>query len=555
MKVDRMIKNAKIFTADNKNPLASALAVKDGKFIYVGDEVGLKGFEGEVTDLGGKFIIPGIIDSHVHVTTGIGFTYMDMGEYIVCSSKQEALDFMARFIQSNPGKECYRFVLERKFLQGEILTKEDLDSICQDSELLILEGEGHSVWVNSRILAKHRITDETEDPVPELSYYVRKDGHVTGNVFESAGWHLLFDGLSSLTDEQIDTALERWIDFSVKAGVSAVFDAGWPEGEELHERVYEHLCELDKKGKLPIYIDGSYALTHPKKMKEVVEQVKRFRSKFNTEHLKVHTFKVFMDGTLRIETAAQITPYEDTHKKGAATFNAEEVAEVLKILNEEGLDFHAHTVGEQASRNVLDGVELARKELGDNFRVRVTCAHLEIQDDADLDRFAKLGVNVNYTAWWHAGCTGGNPLEVWRGILGEKRANKMYRCKTLWDTGANVAWSSDNIAYGDFSSWNPYLGMEVGMTRWINDKTLAPESSRTIEKFPAPNQEMSIQEMILGYTINGAKQLGIEAFKGSIEVGKDADFLVFDNDLLTAEKEGFSHNLPRDVYFCGRKVN
>ena len=377
---------------------------------------------------------------------------------------------------------------------------------------------------------------------------------MTGNVFESAGWHLLFDGLSSLTDEQIDTALESWIDFSVKAGVSAVFDAGWPEGEELHERVCEHLCELDKKGKLPVYIDGSYALTHPKKMKEVVEQVKRFRSKFNTEHLKVHTFKVFMDGTLRIETAAQITPYEDTHKKGAATFNAEEVAEVLKILNEEGLDFHAHTVGEQASRNVLDGVELARKELGDNFRVRVTCAHLEIQDDADLDRFAKLGVNVNYTAWWHAGCTDGNPLEVWRGILGEKRANKMYRCKTLWDTGANVAWSSDNIAYGDFSSWNPYLGMEVGMTRWINDKTLAPESSRTIEKFPAPNQEMSIQEMILGYTINGAKQLGIEAFKGSITVGKDADFLVFDNDLLTAEHEGFSYNTPKEVYFAGKKV-
>ena len=130
----------------------------------------------------------------------------------------------------------------------------------------------------------------------------------------------------------------------------------------------------------------------------------------------------------------------------------------------------------------------------------------------------------------------------------------MYRCKTLWDTGANVAWSSDTIAYGDFSSWNPYLGMEVGMTRWINDKTLAPESSRTIEKFPAPNQEMSIQEMILGYTINGAKQLGIEAFKGSIEVGKDADFLVFDNDLLTAEKEGFSFNAPKAVFFCGKKM-
>ena len=195
MKADRIFKNAKIFTADRENPQANALAVKNGKFIFVGDEEGLKDFEGEVTDLGGKFIMPGIIDSHVHVTTGIGFAYMDTGEYIVCSSKKEALDFMAQLIKSNPGKERYRFVLERKFLKGEILTKEDLDLICPDSELLILEGEGHSVWVNSRILAKHQITDDTEDPVPELSYYVRKDGHVTGNAFESAGWQLLFDGI------------------------------------------------------------------------------------------------------------------------------------------------------------------------------------------------------------------------------------------------------------------------------------------------------------------------------------------------------------------------
>ena len=93
------------------------------------------------------------------------------------------------------------------------------------------------------------------------------------------------------------------------------------------------------------------------------------------------------------------------------------------------------------------------------------------------------------------------------------------------------------------------------MTRTITEKTRAYEYTRTLEELPPAEEKMSIEEMMLGYTINGAKQLGIEARKGSIEVGKDADFLVFDNDLLTAEHEGFSHNKPKDVYICGKRAN
>ena len=104
MKADKIIKNAKIFTADRNKPQAAALAVKDGKFVYVGDEAGLSAYEGEVTDLGGKFIMPGIIDSHVHITTGVGFEYTDLGVPVMCSAKKEALDFMADYIRNNPGQ-------------------------------------------------------------------------------------------------------------------------------------------------------------------------------------------------------------------------------------------------------------------------------------------------------------------------------------------------------------------------------------------------------------------------------------------------------------------
>ena len=555
MKADKIIKNAKIFTADKSRPQATALAVKDGKFVYVGDEAGLSAYEGEVTDLGGKFIMPGIIDSHVHVTTGVGFEYTDLGVPVMCDTKKDCLDFMADYIAKNPGLERYRFMMERTCLGGEELTKEDLDAICPDAEMLVLEGEVHSNWVNSKILAAHGLTDETPDPVPGLAYFVRKDGHLTGNSFETASWPMLFDGISQLTDEQIKTAVLRWLDSSIAYGVSAVFDAGFPEHNGVNERIYACLQELDRQGKLPVYVDGCYVLTQPRKMKEALEGVKRFREKFNTEHMKVHTLKIFMDGTLKIETAAMVTPYVDTGLTGATAFDAEQVSEILKELNEAGLDLHVHTVGEAASRVVLDGVEMARKELGDRFRVKVTCAHLWVQDDADLDRFAQLGVTANFTPWWHSGNVGGNPIAYWPTFIGEKRAHSMFRCKTMWDSGALVTWSSDEVFYGDFKNWSPYLAMEIGMTRWINEKTRFEEASRTVAAFPPGSEKMNIEEMMLGYTINGAKQLGVEAAKGSITPGKDADFLVFDKDLLTAEPEGFSYNMPAEVYFEGKRMN
>ena len=289
MKVDQIIKNAKIFTSDKDNPIATALAVKDGKFVYVGDETGLSAYEGDVTDMGGKFIMPGIIDSHVHITIPVGFEYADMGMRIECNGKQEALDIMADYIKKNPGEKRYRFNMEKRFLNGDDIVKEELDAICPDAEIQIQEAEGHSIWVNSKILEKHGITDDTPDPVPGLAYYVRKDGHVTGNMFEgSTEIPIILDSSMELTDEQVDAALNRWIDFSVNAGVSCVFDAGLPGDPVFHEKVYKRLRDLDEMGKLPVYIDGSYVVVSAREAEEGLKELKRFQREYNTEHLKVH---------------------------------------------------------------------------------------------------------------------------------------------------------------------------------------------------------------------------------------------------------------------------
>ena len=150
---------------------------------------------------------------------------------------------------------------------------------------------------------------------------------------------------------------------------------------------------------------------------------------------------------------------------------------------------------------------------------------------------------------------GCEPSEFWPDIIGDERSIKLFRSKTLWDTGAIVSWSSDDVDFSDFLTWNPYYGMEIGMTRQITDKTKAPEGQTTKSMLEPAAERMSIEEMIIGYTINSAKQLGIDATKGSIEVRKDADLPVFDHDLTTEEHEGFSHNMPKDVYFSGVRMN
>ena len=552
MKADLIIENAKIFTADKNQPIASALVVKDGKFVYVGDEAGLSAYEGEVTDLGGKFIMPGIIDSHVHVTMGAGYDLVgEIGEILQCNSKQEALDIMAAYMRKNPGKARYRVMLDKKHLKGDNITKEDLDAICPEEEIQIQEAQAHSIWVNSNILKKHGITDETKDPIPGISFYVRKDGHVTGEMSEGATeLPVILDSAMDKPDSEIDAALQRWIDYSVSVGVTGVFDAGIPGFPEFHERVYSRLRELDRQGRLPIYVDGCYVIAAAWEAQKGIRELKRLQKEYNTEHMRVHTLKLFMDGTLKLHSGAMVTPYADTGETGCNAMNLEELVTLLKELNEAGLDFHAHTVGEASSRLILDGVEQVRKELGDDFRIKVVSAHLQIQDTADLPRFGELGVIANYTPWWHC-----EDVEVYKKLFGEERGKNMYRCKSVWDSGALVTWSSDTIVYADFASWNPYLGMEVGMTRFVSKKTKISEVEMPDDIFPPANQRMGIEEMLLGYTINGAKQLGIEKAKGSIEAGKDADFLVFDKDLLVAEKEGFSHTIPKDVYFGGNKMN
>ena len=555
MKVDKIVKNAKIFTSNVKQLIATAFAVKDGKFVYVGDEEGLKDFEGEVVDLGGKFVMPAFIDSHVHLSASTGSLAVKAMDFVSGSNKQECLSFIKNVVDAHPEYETYSFAMSLVSLGGETLTKEDLDAICSEKEIVIAEAEMHSSWSNSLVLKHRDVTDATPDMAEGLSYYVRdENGHITGNCFEGPHFCIALMHTDKIPSEAIEAEFDRWVNYCKTAGVTAVFEAGTPGSAAYTERGLEILCDMDRRGKLPVMVDASYMVYDPAQAPGAIEELIRQHNKFKTEHVQVNTLKILLDGTLNIRTANMVTPYEDTHTKGGRLFNENQIADFLRELNKLGFNLHVHCVAEGSVRTVLDAVEIAKKELGGDFRVKVTIAHIEIMCDEDIARFKELGVFANYSPWWHSGCCVSGGYKQAKNFLGE-RADKMYRCKSVWNTGAKVTWSSDNTQFGNFACWNPLLGFEVGITREITPETKVNEAIDVYEKYPDASEAMSVEEMILGYTVNGAEQLCIEDRKGSIETGKDADYLVFEEDLMTVDPSRFSHISPKEVYFRGKKMN
>lgn len=479
-------------------------------------------------------------------------------DFIECRNKKECLDFIKDRIAKDPDAKSYSFSLSEPCLGGEKLTRYDLDSVCPDKELLIIEGEFHSAWANSLLLKNNNVNANTPDIAPGLSYYERdENGEPTGHMFEMTLIGFAMETSNNIPDEQIEVSLKRYAEYCRRMGICAVFEAGTPGGAKYHERVYKLIRKLDRQGEWPVYVDGSYSICSHVDLERCLETLRHYRDTFHDGNMRFNTLKIMMDGTLSIHTAALLTPYADKNTSGGHLFTSDEMADMIEKLNAEGFNLHAHTVGEAASRAVLDGVEKARRKLGDALKSQVTCAHLEVQHPEDIQRFAALGVHANFTPWWHAGggSGGGGNFAQMKKLLGEDRAKRMYSSRSVWDSGANVCWSSDNADYDEgMLQWSPYLGMEGGMTREYTRETNLEEVEKLYEPVQPASECMTHEQMLLVFTINNARQMCIADRKGSIEAGKDADYLIFDEDLTSMDPHRFSHLEPKQVYFAGKQV-
>jgi predicted amidohydrolase YtcJ len=545
---DLVLTGGRIYTEDARNPWAQAVAIQGKRFVYVGDDRSAEAYVGESTeriDLGGRLVLPGLIDGHTHP----GMMGIERyGPSLPDTGHEDLLAAVKAYADSAPDEEWIRMCCwsNAQYVDGrDGPNRRDLDAIVPDRPVWITSLLWHSYWLNSKALETLRVDENTPDPRPGIASYVRdENGELTGWVKEGAGWQHFAKVFT------IDPALHRervteFLNILSEHGVTTVFDGG---NLDYEDEVYGLLSELEKSGKLPLRYEGTYMIYLPERRHLAVQEMKRLSNVYGGERLRFRTIKLFMDGINSNRSGGMLEPYaDDPDYVGNTMLTVGELRDFLLELHQEKFDLHVHAIGDLAVRTVLDAVEAAKAMVEGDLYPRVTIAHLEIVDPADWPRFAKLGVTANFTAWWHAVSTEDPPAVS----LGEERAARTFIAKPLFDSGANVTFSSDDWTPQVLS---PFLGMQVGHNRQSPGEPQSERGSDASAFLPPASERLDLELMLKGYTINGAYPFRMEDQIGSIESGKLADLVVLDENLFDMNRSEIHKIKPLAVMMEGEFI-
>jgi predicted amidohydrolase YtcJ len=546
---DVLIHNAKIYTVDASNPWAQSAAIRAGRFIYVGDDPGVHAFDGPDTlsfDLGGKLVLPGLVDSHTHPGSIAIKGNEDPSKNLPHpASKAEILSWVEEYAAANPDPELIltgHWQVDVFGVEGP--RKEDLDAVVPDRPVVLLDDSGHSKWVNSAFLKRIGVDRDTPDEVPGVSFFVRDaKGEPTGWVKE-AGMLRYFSAKATLVAEhhELVERMEHVVHHLSRSGVTSLLDAG---NMGVEDRVYAAVAELDRSERLPLRYEGTYHIRLPDQVPIAIEELKRLRARYAGERLRFNTVKIHFDGINELRTASVLEPYsDDPGNYGGTTISGEALEQFILELNRESIDLHLHTNSDGATRIALDAVESARERAGGKLETRVTLCHLELIDEADFTRFRELGVIANFTLHWN----GIGYLTSWGPSIGPERTAQRFRIRPLIEDGAIVTYSSDETTIAGLPRTSPFFSMQIGHNR--QEVGAAPDS-----EIVAPIEErLDLEDIVDGYTKAGAYQLRAENDLGTIEVGKLADLVVLNKNFFEVDRTEIHTVVPTAVMLAGELV-
>jgi len=528
---DYVFENGKVYTVNEKQPWAEAVAVEGNKIVFVGSNADAKKYVGKktaVVDLAGKMLLPGFVEGHFHPVAGALLT---VGADLQFDSVEEVLKAIKKYADENPDIKLIRgFGWRYHLFPSTGPTKEALDKIIPDRPVLLFAIDGHAAWANSKALEMARITSETPDPQPGFSHYQRdpKTKEPTGYLVEVPAMLEALNELQPQTKETLGKALESLLPQFPAAGITAGFDAGMGPFSEEGYAIY---FDLEKQGKLPMRIVGSYYHNNPRI--DPLPIIKEYRNRFRSQLVQAEVLKINVDGGDPQRTAAMLQPYADKPgTSGKPIFTPEQLNDMVTAADAAGIDCHFHAYGDRAVRMALDAVEAAIKTNPKRDR-RHTVGHALFMHDDDVPRFAKLNAIAQMSIQWATPDPQNVVVSVQR--LGRQIVHTRFsRARSVIDAGGMVAFGTDWPAAGYYSTYKPLEAIEVALTR----KMLSGEGLLPV--MPPVNEKMTLKQAIRSSTLTPAYQIRLDDRVGSIEVGKLADLVVLEKNLFDVKPEDIS---------------
>jgi predicted amidohydrolase YtcJ len=511
---DLVIVNGKVHLSDEAHTVVEAVAVRGNTILRTGTTDEIKALAGPATrviDAHGATVAPGFNDAHVHFLSG-GFA-LDTVDLAGLTTLAHVQDAIRAFAAKQPADAWVR---GRGWLYAPFPnaspTAAQLDAAVPDRPAVMTCYDGHSVWVNSRVLKLAGITRATKDPPNGIIVRDPKTGEPTGHLKEAA-MDLLDAVRPQPTDEDRRAALRKAVAHAHSVGVTSIQNAGTSLDEMALYVQAKKAGDLTVRAYLATAAESGIAEAD-------VDRMEAMRTELGDDaSLRTGIVKLFADGVIESKTAAMLAPYVGTTSAGQPNMTEDEMRRIVALFDRRGWQVQIHAIGDRAIRMALDAFEAAAAANPAPARGRRhRLEHIESIADADIPRFGALGVIASQQPI-HVALGDSNqavPKGPWPDPLGPDRAAHGWMWKSIRDAGGRLAFGSD---------W-PVASLDPAQGLWL--------ASTRVKVQNAPDQRLSIHEALDGYTRWAAYASFDEHRKGTLQPGMLADIAVLTSDIAAA---------------------
>ena len=528
-RVDTIYVNCHIYTMDANSTIAEAMAVANDRIVGIGtsEYIERKFKAKKIIDLGGKTIMPGLIDAHCHLY-GFGLSRMTV-DLIGTHSEKEAVEkIVQRAVISKPEQWIRGSGWDQNEWQTKSFpTKVLLDRNAPNNPVYLVRVDGHACWVNNRALEITGVNKQTPDP-PGGKIVRYANGEPTG-VFIDAAMELIYKFVPEPNEQEMREAIRLATEECASVGLTSVQEMGVDAQQvELYKKMID-----ENKFPLRVYaaIDGPGELWN--KMKKEGKLIG-----YGDNKLTIRALKIYIDGALGSRGAALIEPYsDDPNNRGLTMLSGDELKRLVDESLDHGFQVCTHAIGDRANHIILNAYESALKKHQLPF-ARLRVEHAQVLSPEDIPRFKQLDVLPSMQP---THCT--SDMYWAESRLGSKRIRGAYAWRSLLNTGVIIPAGSDFPV----ESPNPFFGIYAACTR--QDKYGIPKNIDDVRKYFEPpadgyadttafvdgwyaSEKMTREEAIRGFTTWAAYAAFEEHLKGSLECGKLADFIVISKDIF-----------------------